>query len=646
MKLVLFSIIFVVSSCGANHFVCQLFNFKRKSLEKYCENFTGKIPENCEREIGTLLSNQVEQLKVGGCEIVTVLDSIETFKNVRVLDISYSSYKTLDWLDLNVESLEILNASHNELSNIQIFQQNASKLTEIDLSHNQLRRIPPDSFRGADQLAMIHLSHNDINSINAATFANSTNLEYIDLSDNRFWSVPVFPHNKKLKELHLENNPILTFSCSELSSMSSTSLYFPWSSAISFHGDGDCEQKPMHVVRDYIYDGVLVTKEKTHEIHCCEQSFRNLTIFIAGHNSFANVGDLLQCFGQSIMHVDLSANFIGMLNTAVLERFDGLTALSLSKTMLIDFDFNMLKSKHLMKLDMSKNYLTHLRNVQLLEDLDSLEEFYIGGNHIENIPEIVQHLKPSILTLDLSGNFVGVLNTTTFEHLTALRSLNLSNTLLLICDFSPFQMLTNLSTLDISRNSLTGVNFTMLSNLNNLIRLKAAHCQIENISHVIQHLRPSIKELDVSGNLFGTLEATFDHLIHLEALNLSNSNIVNFDLSSLQHQKNLKLLDISFNKLQELNFARSTSRFTHLNLEGNDLAKINNLNQTRFIQLGALAISKNQLPCSYLKQLRSEWNELKFIGDPFDQKHGKNCHSRIQVISDFFNSTYNNVKFW
>lgn len=616
-------------------------------LEKYCENYTAKVPKACvDREIQPVEAFQVEHIKIGGCDVVTVLDSIKTFRNVRVLDISYSDYKTLDWLDLNVERLEVFNASHNELHNIRMSQHNISGLKEIDLSYNHFKRIDSHSFHGAGKLVKIHLSHNIISSKHADSFENSTHLEYIDLSHNHFWTVPIFSHNKMLRALHLENNPILTVSCSDVTASSLASLYFPWNSVISFHGDETCEQKPLHVKRDYSMDGVLVSNESTYEIHCSEQSFLNLTIFMAGHNSFANVGDLLQCFGSSVMHMILSNNFIGILNTAVLERFDGLTALSLSNTMLIDFDCSMLQSRRLMKLDVSNNNLKRLRNAQFLENLDNLEELYIGGNQVDNLPEIIQHLKPSIEKLDLFGNYMGPLNTTLFRHLTALKVLNLSSTVLSISDFAAFETLKNLSILDISRNDLKDVNFTMLSNLDNLIKLNAAYCYIENIAGIIENLAQSIKVLDLSGNSVRILNANFGSLINLEFLNLSNAHIVNFDFSTLKHQTNLQVLDISFNKLHEVNFALSTKRIAHLNLAENQLNTVNHLNRTQFPELRSLALSKNQLSCDFLKRFIAEWNDVIFIGNPLQQKHGKNCQSKIQYISDFFNSTYYSVKFW
>lgn len=650
MNYLLFVVLLVVKLCEANSFVCQFFDQKANSLEKYCENFQSTLPDNCTRETDAIESFQVQQLKIGGCDSATVLDSIERFEGLRSLDISHSGYKTLDWLDFNVIRLEKLNASHNELTNVNIFQQNASDLVDIDLSYNHLKHIPLDTFNGVGQLIRLHLSYNSIHSINGDAFAVAKKLEFLNLNGNRFWTIPIIVNNKKLNELHLEDNPILTFGCSDVSMMSGISLYFSWKWALSFHGDGNCQQKPMHIVRDYQNEGVFVTTNGIHEIHCNEQSFENLTIIVAGRNSIANGGDLLQCLNPTVMHVDLSSNHIGKLDAAIFQRFDRLVVLSLSNTMLMDFDFGMLKSTGLMKLDLSQNDLKFLRNVRLLERYDSLEELSIAGNQLENMQDLIQHLKPAILKLDLSGNTVGSVNAITFEWLTEMRSLNLSNTQLTIDDFKAFEPLTNLSILDISHNNLTLVNaseFSMFAKLNQLITLNVANCQLQNVSDVVRALGSTIKDLDVSGNSIGTLHAnSFDHLINLESLNLSNTNLSSIDFNVFKILANLHILEMSNNKLREIHFEPMPNRLNHLYLAENDLNEIENFEQIHFIQLKSLAIAKNQLSCKYLRRLKSEWIELNFIDDLFDQNHGKNCQSTIQTISDFVHSTFNRVKFW
>lgn len=630
----------------ANHFVCQNFNYETKTLGKYCEEFGGSIPNGCAREIEPIALNEVEQLKIGGCDRVTVLDSLERFSNVRTLDISYSEQKTLDWLDFGALNVQKVNASHNQLTKLAV---NASELIEIDLSHNQWKRIDANCFSGAVNLVRLFMSYNAISSVDSEAFADLTELEFLDLSGNRFWSIPVFTINKRLHTIRFDGNPILTFDCSKVSALSSVQLYFPWRWAISLHGDGNCNQKPLHVRRDYINEGLLMTPEQQYEIHCNEQSFANLTIVVAGRNSFENIADLLQCFGPTIMHMDLSGNLIGKLNTAIFDRFTQLIVLSLSETMLIDFDFRALKHVGLMKLDVSRNNLKHLQNVRFLESFSRLEELDIAENQLENVPDLIQHLNPSMQRLNVAGNFVGSLNSLTFEWLTALTNLNLSNTKLEMFDFSAFLPLQNLSTLDISYNNLTHVNFTKIANLSQLNHLNAAYCQIANVSHaLIQHLNASIRVLNLAGNNFRTVdEFTFKMLVHLEHLNISNTNILNLDLSFLQYQKNLHTLDISNNQFHELNAKLLTNHLDHIYANGNDLNDMKHFDRSHFLQLKSIAIAQNRLSCAWIKTFKSQWPELTFVGNPFEQKHGKNCQSKFQAINDFIDSTYNHLaKFW
>lgn len=216
-------------------------------------------------------------------------------------------------------------------------------------------------------------------------------------------------------------------------------------------------------------------------------------------------------------------------------------------------------------------------------------------------------------------------------------------------DFNAFEPLKNLSVLDISHNNLTNVNFTMLSILNQLNNFNVAYCLIKNVSDVVRHLQPSIKTLDLSGNLFvnQSLDIQIFNLPpNLESLNLSDTNLLRIDFSAFKILTNLHIFDISNNKLQQLHFEPITNRLNHFYLNGNDLIEIKNFDQIHFEQLKSLAIARNQLPCKYLRRLKSEWIELNVVDDLFEQKHGKNCHSTIQTISDFVNSTYSRVKFW
>lgn len=652
MKYLAFVILVTIQLCGANNFLCQLFDGKTKSFEKYCENVRGIVSEYCiNEELNFIDPAHVERLRIGGCNQADVLISVKRLKNIRVLDISDSDYKVLNWLDLKLVNLRKFNASHNELSYVRMLLKNSTPgVTEIDLSHNQIRTIGSETFGSIQKLAKIILSHNVIEYISFDAFSVSSDLHYIDLRSNRFLMIPLLFDNKKLTTLHLESNPIERFNYCCLSMMrASASVYFSWTNVKDFWRSENCpggDIKPVRVVQNSDYEGISTTRVRTYEMHCDERSFQSLSNFTAGRNAFANAADLLRLLGQ-LVHLDLSHNFIGKLDLNTFEKFDRLTTLTLSNTMLTDIDFSMLHTKYLVKLDISNNQLNYMNNISLLENFHALAIFNVSGNRLENVPDLIQYLTSSVQRLDLSGNFVGKLKANTFQRLPSLNVLNLRNTYLSVADFCPFKPLENLNVLDISQNNLKNVNFTVLSSLNKLNDLNVANCEIENVWDLTQHLGASLRKLDLSGNSVRSLNSRMlSTLSNLESLILSNANTIDIDNGALQHQSGLRSLDLSYNKLQRIDFEMVSRHLRNLNLEGNDLNRVDNLSRKHFPQLKSLAISKNHFSCQFLRYFLIGWKGTHLVGDSIDQKHHENCRSSSQGVKDFLGSVYDSVRFW
>lgn len=602
MKYSVISIVFIVSFCRADNLVCQLFNETSKSLEKYCEWYNGELPKNCSSESAQMEPSEVKHLKIGGCGRLTVSNLIVNHKNIESLDISYSGHEHLEWLNFKLKYLKKLNASNNILSYIpRHLLKKAPELVEIDLSHNKVPKIEENDFKSGEELRKIHLSHNELEHLNEEALASVEYLEFIDLRSNRFSDIPVFPLNKQLKTIHLEGNPIRDFNCSFLSSKSPASVFLSWKNVVSFSGDPNCNEKRIYVISSSKHDGILTTSNGHHKLLCNGESFTSLNYFTAGQNAFKNAGELLKCFSD-VRSIDLSGNFITELNATTFKKFYFLERLNLSYTMLTNFDANVLQSPSKLKsLDISYN---QLKGVQSISVVNFLKEFNVAGNNLQNTPEIVQKLASSVEILNLSGNFVGKLNTAMFKRFVALKKLQLSNTSLSFSDGDPFQPLQTLSSLDISHNNLTNLNFTLLTKtLSRLEELSVGGSQIKNVSQVIQHLGSSTKKLDLSGNFVGNLSGNgFERLNNLEDLNLSNVNLSYFDSAT-----------------------SLSSALKQLNLEGNDLIEIDELKRSHFANLGSLAISNNRIPCGKLEQLIQDFEGVHFIGDPFEQKHGDNC---------------------
>lgn len=652
MKFVLHLILYIISICKANNnFLCQSVDGRTKSIEKYCEPFIGMVPEYCiNEELNRIEPDHVKRLTIGGCDKEMVLNNIKHFKNVRILDISQSVYQTINWLDIKLKHLQKFNASFNEISYVlQLVKNSTPEITELDLSHNQLMNIGSDTFGKIDKLVKLYLSHNRLDYISFDAFLGAFNLEYMDLGGNRLREVPLLFDNSNLKTIHLEDNPICHFNYCFISLVHNASVYFSWASVKNIWRGNSCNRipfEPLPAVVNSNREGILYSTNGKYEIHLNEQSFQNLDSFTAGRKSYANVMDLVYNFGSTMMHMDLSGNFIGQLNTNILRKFDRLSILCVSDTMLTEFDLSTVNTR-LTKLDISSNKLKTIGNAPLLETFTALTTLNISNNQFENVLEFIHYMSSSIERLDLSGNFVGRLNQYTFERLPSLKVLNLKQTFLSISDCSPFKPLEHLNQLDVSHNNLKNVDFSTLSQLKMLNDFRAAHCQIDNISRITQHLGSSLRKLDLSGNFVVTFNADIlSTLTNLECLNLSNSNMFTFDYQSAQHQIGLRDLDLSFNHLKTLNLAYLPTYLQRLNLQQNDLTEITNFDRNVFTQFKSLAISQNQLSCQFLRDFLSQWHGIEIDGDPINQKHAADCRSSTQGVQDFLNSVYDLVKFW
>lgn len=625
------SIVFIfysISLCMADNFFCQVYDQSGKSFEYYCDDFIDKLPENCSKEQFAIGSTEIRRLKIGGCDLNTVAYAVASSPNLLELDISHSGYFTLNALDIRHPQLERLNVSHNRLSEIPPrFLQRFPKLIEVDFGDNSLESIYYFPFEAAKELKRINLAFNFIDNISHRDFEGLTNLEHVDLRNNRIlYGFDAFRNHNSLKTLHFEMNSVLNFNCNDFFANNSYSVFIDWGFIETFVFK-DCAENRFDVVLNSERTGILAQSNGHFEIHCKQQSFINLLLFDAVNSNIENIAELLLCFGRSLVEIYISDAISGEFDAKTFENFDNLKELSLKNTKLEEFDFGVLKHlKKLKKLSISNNNFKRLANIPMLERIGRLIEFSAIDNQLEIIPEILNHLALTIKSLDLSGNFVGKLNLTSLLWYVDLETLILSNTSLSISNFDPFEHSGKLKILDISRNNLEAVDFTVLSpTLSRLHDLNAADCRIQNASKVIELLGPSLRVLDLSGNFVGDLnEDLFKKLKNLHFLYLSNANISHFNSNALVQQTALEELNISYNELRKLD-ARSLSRhLTWLYLEGNELIEMKHLDRQRFSMLESLDISKNQLSCASLERIANEWSG-KFIGDPWDQKHGEHC---------------------
>lgn len=603
----------------------QISSESQKSLEIDCGSPT----------IGDCLSMDrthsvpVVHLKAKECPIKLLQNMIEMAPNLTVIDISSSGYEALDTLPFAQQNLETLNVSHNKLTRIpQNFLLHARAVVDLDVSYNRLERIESTAFVGGGvKLRRIDLSTNRIAIIADDAFANLTQLQYVNLNGNQCHWIDMFRNNKHMRTLRIDNNPVYNVDCNHFLKMSSITVEISWNDVRYFHTN--CQGSQFNVfLRSNQSESMLPAQR---EIYCNEQSFKRIQQFSAGRNKFENIGKMLQCFaGSTLKEVDLSGNFVGRINRTVFSRFTNLEWISLSDTILLDFNFDMLTAQtgKLERLDISFNNLMHLNRPEFVQNFRQLRQFIAAECQLRNSHEIISNLPSSMQYLDLSGNVVDRISADLFHRLANLHTLKLNRTGLSWTEnTNPFEHCTNLRILDISENLLAGVNFARLSpTLYNLIEFSAANCRLTNAAQIVAHFSLDLMHLDLSGNrLFDQIDAgTFQALVNLKTLTLSNVGLSTFESNSLQAQQHLRFLNISHNHLTQMEFQAMPKSLVKLDIEWNDLTTIWDFDRAHLPALESMSISKNRLQCAQLHALKRNWDGLIFSGDPIDQKDG-NC---------------------
>lgn len=618
----LFLIFHTVSEAAeSSNLLCELFDVNTSTLVRFCKAYTKNVPDNCRNEDST---SEVKALILRGCDKDYVLNNTKLLSNVSVVDISYSGYVSLNWFDAKLDQLNKFNASYNEISSINVpFLSNAFDVSEIDLSHNVLTHIDENAFAKLGKLVKINLSHNDLYIIHYDTFRNSLHLEFIDFGSNYFNQVPVFPGNKEtLKAIDLTKNPITDYDCFHIKTMPSTAVYLTWKNLTIFLGEMYCAQRKLDIIPNSPYEGVISRVNGSYELHCHENSFKELQHFVAGINSFANVTNVLHCFGQLVREIDFSGNIIGTLNTSTFQKLNNLTKLSLSNTSLSEFDLSIIQHlKHLWALDLSNNNLKYVDDYNV--SIKNFTSDTFNATEYQNVTDLMDLWK-------------------------LLKVFNVSKTNLSVVDSNLFQLLHKPYVLDISFNHMENVNITVFStSLKYLGVFYAIDCQIKNAAEILQYLGAPLVDLDLSGNRIETLNSqTFQTFNNLKYLKLSNAQILRFDANTFQCQTKLEVLDISRNKLQVADLGCVSNTLKRLYLQRNDLKRIENFSPSRFQQLEYVAVGRNQLPCPFLKQLDNELGSSKLIGDGWSQQPDVDCRTGSQGVTDFLGSIYDKVKIW
>lgn len=392
MKHSIIFVFFCVKLCASNELKCGQSDGNVESVEFYCENYEGTLPQNCSSSflqwIETCDKSKVTQLKVGGCDESTVKKILANFVNVLPF-ISHSAYEERysfysenqyiakvnalhKWLTKIVKNFFSdtpiaikVNSSYNELEN-DVFNQTLAEVKSVHQFTTDLQNEIPsrDICKNLDKSKELRSSQELADLMNCL----SSSLKTLDLSNIILGIVnsTIFRRFSNLENLNLRNTQLTEFDFSWLNGQRNLKTI-------------DISENNLKTVKNA---PILEAFGQLYSLH------------IEG-NQLKNAAELIQYLSPSIKYLHLSGNYVGQLNDTTFEKLTNLEHLYLNKTNI------------------------SLMNVSPFKPLTRLEELYIGHNSLATI-DTNQLPGEHLFELDLSGN-----DLTKLEHFTQSRFPNL-----------------------------------------------------------------------------------------------------------------------------------------------------------------------------------------------------------------------------
>lgn len=154
--------------------------------------------------------------------------------------------------------------------------------------------------------------------------------------------------------------------------------------------------------------------------------------------------------------------------------------------------------------------------------------------------------------------------------------------------------------------------------IQNVQHFNIAGHRLDDTAQTIQLLGDQLESMDVSQNYLGSLnDTTLASFSNLQYINMSHTNLSTIECNAFYHQHKLQTLDLSYNDLSWWKFNTSSNSFGQLetlNLEGNRLTEIDDVNPTHFPKLSTLGIAKNRFSCQYLARFLRQWQNVRLSG--------------------------------
>jgi len=365
-----------------------------------------------------------EQRLVEKSMILTGIRDRKTFNGTTVLNLSNANISSLKFLN-DFPNLDTLNVSDNLLISIDF---KSPTLRRADFSNNLLTSFPDES--SFPILESLHISNNMI-----CILKSFKSLVTLLVSGNMIDSFPSTDFFPRLCVLSILDNPI----CSQ-----SDSHRFLYQFSLIKYFNGEPVSTHHHSRAQSSFCGILFPEDLSNMLSPGQ------TLLDLDGKGFKDVNILSS---QTLQTLLLSNNSLSEIKWSK-ESLPNLMQLKLSKNQMASFQF-LDTLKHLRVLDLSSNEIGDSALKALtLSSIHSLKHLNLSNNSIRTLQSIdITHF-PSLEVLDLSHNYIALINKDALTSL-KLQSLNLSYNSLKKMDFLTIP---SLLTLDVSHNRVSTVD--------------------------------------------------------------------------------------------------------------------------------------------------------------------------------------------
>jgi adenylate cyclase len=503
-----------------------------------------------------------------------------TFEDFEYVDLTGRSLKTVPVvLHKHAATIIVLNLSRNPMLEIPLdFVQACTTLRDLRLSYMAMKKVP-HSVRHCHTLQRLDLSCNRIVDLDDAGLDRLSELTTLKVQNNRMERLPwYFPRLRSLKYLNISNNKFqyLPVVVTELEGLLDLDFSFNMISEL-----------PEEIGNLRSLEKLVVVGNQVAKIpEACSQLV-NLRVLDCRRN---NISDLTTvCMLPKLQTLSADHNALHSLELSLGPAITELDASHNNVTKLILIPGSVGQLSSLVSLDVSHAKLSSLDNSALAQ-LVSLHSLKLDHNLIRSIPDSIGDLQ-LLVTLSCSNNQLYALP-------------------------AALGKLQKLETLDVHNNSIAEIpgtlwNCASLSHVNftsNLIALWHEPVQIcttmtfalpeSPIYSRSRSISPERKSSFTGSLINGHIGKMLPALAYsLERLYLGENKLTDEALPLLMILKELRILNLSFNQIQELppSFFKNLHNLEELYLSGNHISSIPTEDLHRLTRLQVLFLNGNKL---------------------------------------------------